>query len=162
MNHRTSALKTEKAITGFLQHKAAEGCSTTTLISYTQYLKVWVKHVGEIDIGEIAATDLRAFLAWLRSDYKPRRFDGSGLPLSAKTLHNYWVALSAFFRWASTEFGLTQPRRSAPAPHCEEAPVEPFTQHEVEALLKACEFCQEARPIHRWTRACAPRSCARC
>jgi integrase/recombinase XerD len=39
--------------------------------------------------------------------------------------------------------------RSVPAPHFEEAPVEPFTQPEVEALLKACEFCQEARPIYR-------------
>ncbi len=83
MNQRTSGLKTEKAITGFLQYKAAEGCSTTTLTSYTQHLKVWGKYAGEVDIGAIAATDLRAFLAWLRSDYKPRRFDGSSLPLSA-------------------------------------------------------------------------------
>ncbi len=89
MNQGTSGLKPEKAITGFLQHKSAEGCSTTTLTSYTQHLKVWVKYVGEVDIGAILATDLRAFLAWLRTEYKPRRFDGSSLPLSAKTLRNY-------------------------------------------------------------------------
>lgn len=93
-----------------------------TLISYTQHLKVWGQHVGEVDIGEVAVTDLRAFLAWLRSDYKLRRLDGSRL---------------------------TNPMRSVPAPHFEEAPVEPFTQHEVEALLKTCEFCQEARPVYR-------------
>jgi integrase/recombinase XerD len=106
MNHRTSGLKTEKAITGFMQHKAAEGCSATTLTSYAQHLKVWGKYAGEVDIGAVSTTDLRAFLAWLRGDYKPRRFDGSDLPLSAKTLRNYWITLSAFFRWSSVEFEL--------------------------------------------------------
>jgi integrase/recombinase XerD len=149
MNHRASGLRTDKAINGFMQHKAAEGCSTTTLISYAQHLKAWGKYAGEIDIDAIAASDLRAFLAWLRCDYKPRRFEGSDLPLSPKTLRNYWITLSAFFRWASAEFDLTTPMRSVPAPHFEEAPVEPFTQTEVVVLLKACEFCQETKTVDR-------------
>lgn len=70
---------------------------------------MWGEHVGEI-----AATNLRASrsMAWLRSDYKPRRFDGSSLALSAKTLRNYWVTLSAFFRWASAEFERQETRKS--------------------------------------------------
>jgi hypothetical protein len=56
------------------------------------------------------------------------------------------VTLAAFLRWASTEINVTNPMRSVPAPHFENAPVEPFTQDNGEALLKACEFFQEARP----------------
>jgi hypothetical protein len=84
MNQRTSGLKTEKAITGFLQHKAAEGCSTTTLISYTQHLKVWGKYVSDVDIGAIAATDLRAFLVWLRSEYTPAGLMAAACPSPPK------------------------------------------------------------------------------
>ncbi len=149
MNRRTSGLKLEKAVTGFLQHKAAEGCSTSTLVSYTQHLKVWGEYAGEVDTGAITAPDVRAFLTYLRSNYKPKRFGGSDRPMSAKTLRNYWVTLSAFFTWASSEFGLDDPMRSVPAPHFEEAPVEPFTKEEIEALLKATEFCREARTTDR-------------
>jgi integrase/recombinase XerD len=39
--------------------------------------------------------------------------------------------------------------KSVPAPSFEEAPVEPFTQDEVERLLKACDYCAEARTGER-------------
>lgn len=69
--------------------------------------------------------------------------------MSAKTVHNFWITLSAFFTWASAEFGLPNPIKAIPAPSFEEAPVEPYTQEEVERLLKACDYTAEARPHDR-------------
>jgi integrase/recombinase XerD len=39
--------------------------------------------------------------------------------------------------------------KAVPAPRFEEAPVEPFTQQDIETLLKACEFCKEAKTTER-------------
>ena len=120
--NRTSSVsfKLEKAIQGFLQAKAAEGCSENTIITYEQHLRVWGGYAGEVKVAAITTQDLRAFLAWLRSDYKPKRFGGRSDPVSAKTVHNFWITLSAFFTWASAEFGLPNPIKAIPAPSFEE------------------------------------------
>jgi len=57
--------------------------------------------------------------------------------------------LSAFFRWVSTELNILNLMKGVSAPRFEEAPVEPFTREEVEALLKACEYCQLAKTADR-------------
>ena len=149
MNRRPPGLKLVKAIYGFLQHKAAEALSPRTLEGYEHDLNTWLSQVGDVDIGSITTQDLRSYLAWLRTDYKPRRVSGSDHPLAAKTLRNRWVTLAAFFTWASTEIGIPNPMKAIPAPRFEEAPVEPFTREEIEALLKACEFCHEAKTTDR-------------
>jgi len=162
MNHTSSvSMNLEKAIQGFMQAKAAEGCSENTIITYEQHLRVWKEHAGEVRVAAITTQDIRAFLAWLRVDYKPKRFGGRADPLSAKTVHNFWITLSAFFTWAAIEFDLPSPAKAIPAPSFEEAPVEPYTQEEVERLLKACDYTAEARTQarHKFTmrRALGPR-----
>jgi len=142
-------LSLSKAITGFLHYKTAEGLSPTTLDSYRRILDKWVAHVGDIEVDQVTTQDLRAYLAWLRTDYKPCRLAGGDHPLSPKTIRNVWVALSSFFTWASVEFDLANPMEAVPAPRFEVAPVEPFSKEDVEALLKACEFCREANTRDR-------------
>ncbi len=88
-------------------------------------------------------------MAWLRSEYQPRRITGNTQPLAAKTLRNYWVSLSAFFTWASTEFQFDNPMKGVPAPKFADVPVEPFRREEIEKLLKAAEFCYEAQTTRR-------------
>ena len=145
MNQSTSGFKLSKAIEGFLLQKAAQGLSPRTLECYADQLQQWQMYLGaEAEIQQATPQNLRAFLAWLRSDYKPRRLTHGDQPLSAKTVRNYWVALSAFFTWASAEFGLDNPMKAVTAPRFEEAPVEPLTKDEIEALLKACDHCREA------------------
>ena len=47
MNRRPSgSLFLSKAITGFMQYKAAEGLSPTTLRSYEHDLKLWLEYIG--------------------------------------------------------------------------------------------------------------------
>jgi hypothetical protein len=43
--------------------------------------------------------------------------------------------------WAVRELAVPNLMRDIPAPKFEEAPVEPFTKEQIEALLKACKSC---------------------
>ncbi len=149
MNRRPSGLKLGKAITGFLQFKSAEGLSPRTLVSYEYDLKLWMQHGGDVEVGQVTSQEIRAYLAWLRTDYKPRRWNGSEHPLSPKTIRNVWATLSAFFDWASVEFNVPDPMQGVPAPQYKEPPVEPFTKEQIEALLKVSEYCREANTTER-------------
>jgi hypothetical protein len=52
---------------------AAEGCSFSTMTSYTQHLKLWLTYAGDVDVAAITAPDVRAYLAYLRTEYQPKR-----------------------------------------------------------------------------------------
>ncbi len=149
MNQRPPGLKLSKALTGFLQYKAAEALSPTTLQSYERDLKQWIAYAGDVEIGQVTTQGLRAYLVWLHTDYKPRRLTGGDEPLSPKTIRNIWVSLSAFFTWASEELKIANPMKGVPAPRFKDPPIQVFSKEDIEALLKACEFCEEARTVDR-------------
>ncbi|MBI5030204.1 MAG: tyrosine-type recombinase/integrase [Chloroflexi bacterium] len=149
MNRRPLVLKPSIAVSGFLQMKTAEGLSPNTLVSYKHLLSVWVSHTPDIPVDRLKVQHLREFFAWLRTDYKPRRFSRSERPLAAKSIRNAWIALSAFFTWACVEFKFDDPMQGIPPPKFEDAPIEPFTKEQVELLLKSIEFCNIARTERR-------------
>lgn len=149
MKRPSPGLNLDKAIVGFLQYKVAEALSPNTIRSYQDDLKQFRGHAGDLDVSRITPQELRAFFAWLRTDYRPRRLAGGDHPLAPKTLRNKWVSLSAFFRWVSLEFGIPNPMESIPAPRFQVAPVEPFLKTDIENLLKASEFSREVRPGDR-------------
>jgi integrase/recombinase XerD len=149
MNRRPLGLLTPQVVTGFLQYKTAEALSPNTLISYESVLNLWLAHIGAVDLGSITSATLLEFLAWLRTDYKPRRITGDAAPLSAKYIRNVYAVLSVFFRWAQAEFDLPNPMVKVPTPRFQKPPVEPFKKEEIEALLKACEYTQEASTDQR-------------
>lgn len=150
MNRRpTGSLSLAKAIAGFLQYKAAEGLSPTTLQSYEHDLKLWLEYTNDTPVNWIKTQAVRDYFVWLRTDYTPRRITGDGHALASKTIHNFYISLSAFFTWANHEFDLPNPIKAVPVPKFEQAPIEPFTKAEVEALLKACELCKEADTTDR-------------
>jgi integrase/recombinase XerD len=76
MNRKSHGLSISKAIPGFIQYKAAEALSPTTLRSYADDLKKWLDRTGDKEVNKVTTEDLRAFFVWLRTEYKPRRFDG--------------------------------------------------------------------------------------
>ena len=150
MNRRpTGSLSLAKAITGFLQYKAAEGLSPNTLQSYQRDLKLWLEYAGDIPLQQNTTALLQQYFVWLRTDYKPRRITRNREALASKTIHNFYISLCAFFTWAQRELQLPNPIKAIPAPKFEQAPIEPFTKEEVERLLKACEQCNEAKTTDR-------------
>ncbi len=154
MNHRPQVLNFSSALNGFLQYKLAEGLSPATVLNYERDLKLWLEHMGDQDNGKITSTDLLEFLNYLRSEYVPRRIAGrEERKLSDKTIYNFYVSLSAFFTWASTEFEMANPMKKVLRPRvAEEAPVEPFRREEIELLIKACDACAEpGTTLAAWT-----------
>ena len=51
MNQRPLVLQLEKAISGFLQHKTAEGLSPNSIKSYEIYLNLWFSHSDDLLCG---------------------------------------------------------------------------------------------------------------
>jgi integrase/recombinase XerD len=150
MNRRPSgSLLISQAISGFIQYKAAEGLSPTTLKSYEHDLKLWQEFMTDLPVNWIKTQKLQEYFVWLRTKYEPRRITGDHRALSNKTIRNFYISLSAFFTWASREFEMPNPLKAIPAPKFEEAPVEPFTKEQIEALLKACEYARESQPMDR-------------
>jgi integrase/recombinase XerD len=161
MHQSLSGLNVSDVIDGFLRAKLAEGRSPRTIVGYRHDLRVWLAYAGDQDVAVVTAQDIQAFLNYLRTDYKPRRFSADTKALSPKTIRNFWVSLAALFRWLNFTFELASPMAKVPAPTFTKAEIEPFSQDEVVALLKACDFKREARPAlrRRYTmrRATAPR-----
>lgn len=149
MNYPSPGLALSQAITGFLQFKTAEACSPRTLAGYRDHLRDWLAYRGDGDVATVTTESLRAYLAYLRTDYKPRRFSRKPQPLAPKTLRNIYITLSSFFTWLAREFSLPNPVKGIAAPKFQSAEVEPFTQAEVGALLKACHACRERQTERR-------------
>ena len=96
---QNSSLSLVKSIDGFLKFKTAEGLSQRTITSYEYMLNHWLKYIGDRSVSEIQASDLTGYMAWLRTEYKPVRFNGSKELLSAKSIRNVWVTFRSFFGW---------------------------------------------------------------
>ena len=139
----------DDAIEGFINQKWAEGLTHRSIDSYERLLKKWATHEGDKDVTQITTQEIREYLAWLRKDYTPVRFNGQTHPLSPKTIRNIWVTLAAFFKWANQEFEIPNPMRGIPAPRYQKTPMEVFSKKEVESLLKACTYTKEADTLLR-------------
>jgi integrase/recombinase XerD len=106
MDHRpqgssltNKAILLSKAIEGFMTFKIAEGLSKRTLESYEYFLKQWFAYSGDKPASAVNASDITHYLAWLRTDYKPKRWNGNGEPLSdlpPKFVHLESLPLSIF------------------------------------------------------------------
>ena len=108
MNRSLSNLLISLCIDGFVKYKNAEGLQQRTVESYEWVLKKWLEHVGDKPINKVVPTDVRDYMAYLRTDYVPHRFgkpksteEPATSKLSPKTLRNHWVTFKAFFGWAA-------------------------------------------------------------
>jgi integrase/recombinase XerD len=105
--------------------------------------------MGEVELSEITKQEITAYLVWLRGEYIPQRLNGKKHPLSPKTLRNVWITLSSFFSWAKQELKLSNPMVDVPSPRFKIAPVQAYSQEDVEKMLKACTCSREANTITR-------------
>lgn len=150
MKHRSSgSMSLRKAVVGYVNHKLAEGLSTRSVDSYERILQKWIERTGDREISKVTTQEIKSYLAWLRTDYKPVRFNGKTHPLSPKTIRNVWVTLASFFKWANVEFGIPDPMTDIPAPRFKMAPVEAFSKDEIESLIKACTYTRKADTMFR-------------
>jgi integrase/recombinase XerD len=149
MNHSTPGLSISKSIDGFLKFKFAEGLSPRTISSYEFILNQWLTYIGDKNAAEVTSSELTGYLAWLRTDYEPVRFNGNTEPLSPKSIRNVWIAFRSFFGWLNKEFKLPNPALDVTPPKFQKTPVDTFTKEEVEKILKACLYSREAQTDER-------------
>jgi len=93
---KKTSINLSKACDGFLNFKVAEGLSQHTIDSYEYYLNQWNKHIENQDAANIRAGDLTNFLAWLRTEYNPKCWNGNRDPLAPKSMKNVYTALKSF------------------------------------------------------------------
>ena len=89
VNRSSSGLSLSKALVGFLNSKAAEGLSDRTLINYEFRLKQWIDFAGVPGVESVTPQAIRKYLVWLRTENRPRRYNGDRGPLSPKTIRNH-------------------------------------------------------------------------
>ena len=130
-------MRLSKAAMAFLITKEAEGYSPYTLTGYKRTLKLFKELMGDPDIEDITVLDLRKYLNWLRSEYKPEppaRADR----LSEATIDNHYVALKSFFSWAELEFDIERPDGRLARPEYKNPETEPFSREDIKRLLDGC------------------------
>lgn len=121
-------MKFSDALEGFWLEKR-RGYSEHTVNDYALTFRRFRLFIGDADVSGITADDVRRFLASMQERYK----------LKPKTVCNYWTALSAFWSWAGTELGVDHVIRGRVAqPDYRLPQIQPYTQAEVEAMIKAC------------------------
>jgi integrase/recombinase XerD len=109
-------------IEGFINFKNAEGLSPNTLSAYIYILNRLLKDRGDIEISTVTAQELTNYLAWLRTDYQPHRFNHQVHPISEKTLRNVYITFRSFFGCINQQFNLPNPILGVAAPRFQKAP----------------------------------------
>ena len=145
MNRSTLCLSISTAIDGFQKFKVAEGLSQRTVDSYEYYLNQWMNHIGDQDVAKIKPSDLINYLAWMRTEYKPKRWNGNEDPLSPKSLRNVYIALRAFYSWLNKEFKLPNPAKEITPPKFPQHVIQTFSKEDIEKLIKSCVYSREAQ-----------------
>jgi len=134
-----------QALDGFLLSKRIEGLSPRSLEGYERQITHLVEFLNDPPLSSISTNDLRQFFDYLRTDYTPQRLSGDTSPLSAQTIKNYWIALRSFYTFAVDELGADDAMQPISPPKVTPAPVTPFTQDEVERMVKACTRTKDGR-----------------
>jgi integrase/recombinase XerD len=104
-----------------------------------------LNYIGDKNAAEVTSSELTGYLAWLRTEYTPVRFNGNTEPLSPKSIRNVWITFRSFFGWLNKEFKLPNPALDVTPPEFQKTPVATFTKEEVEKILKACLYSREAQ-----------------
>jgi integrase/recombinase XerD len=146
----------------FMHYKDAAGFSKNTIRNYGNTLKKLALFFDEEPVfEEIVFADWVDFFHWLQEDYDPTKYGVRKIAsLSPKTILNIRTNLSAFYTWA-IDMGLVEENliHKIERPRYEPPVIEPFTEEDIAAMLKACNHTSayDTRPSVRNSRPTAER-----
>jgi len=131
-NHLTMSLSI--ALDGYWLDKQLE-FSPNTVAKYRYFFRRLIAFLGDVELDQVTTADIRRFLVHLATVPGP-----SGRILSRRSVHDVWAVLSSFWTWAERELGVPHIiRGKIKAPSYTEKTVEPLTQADVAALLRAAD-----------------------
>jgi integrase/recombinase XerD len=141
---KKQSITLSQAFDGFLLRKTAEGKSRYTLRNYrTSFAKLRTYLSADPSFGKVSRDQVIGFFAWLQEDYISDPASVAARPkvkLSPKSILNVHTDLSSLWTWGVEEgYVPSNFVRTIDAPDVKAPVVEPFTQGECEALVKACD-----------------------
>jgi len=143
-------MKISYALTNFLNARAADGYSPETLEMYKWALTLLGNFLADKEVEAVTSLEIQQFFAYLRTGYIPRRTSGSTEPLTPRSIENIWTAMRSFYNWLTSEELVTdRPDHKIARPKYDTKQIVPFTQDEITALLKACEYTRSASTTER-------------
>lgn len=130
------------ALEGYVFAALADGYSQLTITAYRSAIGTMIEYLGDKEIDVVSTDDLRGFMNYLQTTYVPERRNNphNTEPLSTASHHRYWKAMRSFFKWAEKELGTKRPDLPIKMPEWESREIIPFTEEEIKALLKGCEY----------------------
>lgn len=81
----------------------------------------------------------------MRTEYKPRRWNGNTDPLSAKSLRNVYITLRTFSTWLNKEFKLLNPAKEITPPKFPQHVILTFSKEDIVKQIKSCLYSREAK-----------------
>ncbi len=142
-------MKLSKAIEGYKIAKAADGMSSNTLTGYQTHFKQLIDFTGDIEIEKVKSQQLIDFMVFLRTKYRPKRMSKVEGVYTTSTIRNAWCATRSLFGWAALELGFDRPDLVLKMPKVSYPETVPFTQAEIQAMLKACRQPIPMSPSNR-------------
>lgn len=135
-------MQLSQALEGYVLAALAEGYSQFTITVYRSALKTMIEYLGDREITSVTTNDLRSFMTYLVTEYVPERRNNPNNkePLSSASHHRYWKAMRSFFNWADRDLKVGRPDLPIKMPAWENREIQPFTEDEVKALIKGCEY----------------------
>lgn len=138
-NESDSPVKMTQALDGFEMWAKAGHYSPLTLAPYRSALLKLAGFLGDPEIDQVSEADLLGFMAYLRSpDYQPSHTDEPGR-LTEASMHRYWKAIRAFWKWAGEKLRTGRPDLVLAIPAYDSKEIEPYSREEVGRMLRACD-----------------------
>jgi integrase/recombinase XerD len=150
------------ALSGYEISSLADGFSPLTIAAYKSSLKLLVEYLHDPEVKDISEGDLRRFFGYLRTQHKPAQGDAD--ELSTASIHRYWKSLRSFFKWSSRELDTGRPDLNFKMPRYNNSEIIPYSQDEVQRMLKACQVSAPVRrkgmKVYQFRRHCCDRDYA--
>jgi integrase/recombinase XerD len=106
-------------------------------------LKNLAQYLDDPEIDSVRPNDLKRFLLYLRTDYRPNRPGGDDTPLSESAIDNHWKAIRSFWSWAEESLGCKRPDYDLPRTKFQTPVIIPFKESEVKAILQSCSYTRD-------------------
>ncbi|RPI31499.1 MAG: hypothetical protein EHM70_11415, partial [Chloroflexota bacterium] len=108
---RYYSMKLSQATEGYIISALGDGYSQLTLAAYRSALGTMREFLGDKEVKDITTADLRSFMNFLVTQYKPvrRNRPNNTEPLSSASHHRYWKAMRSFFKWADRDLQTGRP-----------------------------------------------------
>jgi site-specific recombinase XerD len=142
-------MRTNKAISVFLEEKRRANCAAGTISLYRRHLERWQEWLGAPirNVADLTIDDLRGFFAYLRDDHVAYATEKSSRkpsarPLTENTLASYHRSVRAFWTFLATEELISpEQQRFFLRIHAPAVPKDPRPVTDEDAMQRLVDAC---------------------